>query len=175
MTELDLVCEEPYKIGLLGSVSFMAYSLGSLFMSSLGDKLGRWAVVMITGMMTPVGLLFLINCELGLQGVTAVCFVVALSYPGRSSGAYLFNTEFIETQDRITMMTILWTTFGTIEALSALWFWYTRDQTTYLYIIVVLMLAAHTFVYLRVPESPLFLLEKNRFKQLDACFQTIGS
>lgn len=33
MTELDLICQEPYKIGLLGSISFMSFSLGSVLIT----------------------------------------------------------------------------------------------------------------------------------------------
>lgn len=33
MTSLDLICEEPYKIGLMGSVSFISFSIGSLLIT----------------------------------------------------------------------------------------------------------------------------------------------
>jgi hypothetical protein len=34
MTEHDWVCEEPFKIGFLGLISFFSYSIGSLFLTN---------------------------------------------------------------------------------------------------------------------------------------------
>lgn len=31
MTQLDLVCYQPYYIGLLGTISFVSFAIGSLF------------------------------------------------------------------------------------------------------------------------------------------------
>lgn len=37
MTELDLICEEPYKIGLMGALSFISFTLGSAFITRIAD------------------------------------------------------------------------------------------------------------------------------------------
>jgi len=41
MTSLDLICEEPYKIGAIGSVIFIGFTIGSIFFVGLTDILGR--------------------------------------------------------------------------------------------------------------------------------------
>jgi hypothetical protein len=37
MTDLNLICEEPYKIGLLGALSFISFTLGSAFITRIAD------------------------------------------------------------------------------------------------------------------------------------------
>lgn len=60
MTRLDLVCAEPYEIGLLGSISFICFSIGSFFFTKQADKFGRHKVTCIAAALTPISLLILI-------------------------------------------------------------------------------------------------------------------
>jgi len=175
MTDLNLICEEPYKIGLIGSISFISFSLGSLFTSKLADTYGRRRVVIGATLVTPLGLLILLLAPMNLMVINVLMFVIGFTYNARSTGAYLFNTEFIESEKRINIGICLWTFSGAMQGLSAFWFWYTKDQEAYFKLIIVLLFVAILIIYLFVPESPLYLYEKHMFKEMGKSLLTIGS
>lgn len=74
-------------------------------------------------LVTPVGLLILLLAPLNLLMINVFMFVIGLTYNARSTGAYLFNTEFIETEKRINVNICLFSISGGFQALSAWWFW----------------------------------------------------
>ena len=39
--KLDLTCQSPFLIGLIGAGYFMGFAISSMFVPALGDKLGR--------------------------------------------------------------------------------------------------------------------------------------
>lgn len=157
MTNLDLICEEPYQIGLIGSVSFISFSIGSLFTSTVADTYGRKKTVLAFGMVTPLGMLALLYGPQSLSFINLLMFTIGFTYNARSSGAYLYNNEFIESDKRINVGITLFTFSGIIQILSAVWFWYTKDQLTYMWIIIIALFIALLIVCFLVPESPSFL------------------
>ena len=58
--KFDLLCEEKYKIGLLGSMFFVGVIVGTLFIPALADAFGRKLVVIITVVVALIGQLGLI-------------------------------------------------------------------------------------------------------------------
>lgn len=95
MTDLDLICEEPFLIGLLGAISFMSFSIGSLLITRVIDIYGRRPVLLIATLVTPIGILMLISVAKSLVSLYVIIFVIGLTYNTRSSTAYLYATEFI--------------------------------------------------------------------------------
>ena len=59
MTKMDLICDEPYLIGFIGSISFISLSIGSIVFSKSIDHYGRKFVVLSTGMTALLGLVIL--------------------------------------------------------------------------------------------------------------------
>jgi MFS family permease len=57
MTDHDWVCEEPFKIGLLGLISFLSFSIGSLFFTNQIDTHGRKYTLVLSSLITPFGIL----------------------------------------------------------------------------------------------------------------------
>ena len=100
MTDLDLICEEPYIIGLLGAISFISFSLGSIMLTDLIDTNGRKNVVLAASLVTPIGIGLLFFAR-NIYQVYAIMFVIGLTYNPRSSVAYLYGTEFLEQKDKL--------------------------------------------------------------------------
>jgi MFS family permease len=96
MTELDLVCEEPYKIGFIGAVSFISFSLGSVLFTRIADKLGRKSVLVISSMVSPIGIIILTIFGKSLNFIYTTIFLIGFKYNSRGSTAYVFGTEFLE-------------------------------------------------------------------------------
>ncbi len=121
---------------------------------------------MAFSLVTPLVLLVLLYAPINLLVINVTMFAMGFTYNARSTGAYLYNTEFIETHKRMNVGICLWTFSGTLQVLTALWFWRTKDQVSYFYLLIISMSVAILIVYFLVPESPLFLYEKNDFERL---------
>ena len=52
-TDLNLICEEPYKIALIGTIGFISYGIGAAIFANLTDDYGR-KKVFIAMVLTPI-------------------------------------------------------------------------------------------------------------------------
>lgn len=129
MTELNLVCYEPYYIGLLGTVSFISFAVGSFFFTKQADIFGRHKVVCIAATMTPIGLFALIvgAKKLGIYFLYFTFGVMALSYNPRGSTSYLYALEVIPDRARLLFGTILFFFDGCFSVFTAVYFFYWKD------------------------------------------------
>lgn len=129
MTKLDLICEEPYLIGLIGSISFISLSLGSIALSKAIDKYGRKSTVLSTGLIALVGLLILqfSGKNNNLTLIYAITFALGFVYITRQSVCYLHAVELMEQQHKMHVSTFSFMFSGSLQMLSALWFYYSKD------------------------------------------------
>ena len=97
MNELNLLCADPFWVGLIGGISFLSFSVGSIIFSRIIDKQGRKPVLLWFGMVTPVGMIILMvfKAYLNLVFIFVMIFLMGLTYNTRSSTAYLYGTEFL--------------------------------------------------------------------------------
>jgi MFS family permease len=173
MTKLDIICEEPYKVGLIGSFSFVGFSLGSLFISRLSDKYGRRSMLLGVNMIIII-LLFLCIIATSLLQVYCLILVMGLTYNCRANTAYIFATEFIHKKNHMTFAIWIFILFGTIQFLTGFYFLHFKDQTTFVFIIIVVLTLCNVWVAVVAKESPHFLLEKNKIDQLHDCIGRVA-
>lgn len=102
MTDLDLICAEPYLIGMLGAVSFMAFSIGSILITKVIDIHGRRLTLIYASSVTPIGILLMLTIGKNLAIVYAIIFFMGMTYNTRGSTAYLYGTEFLCKQSHLT-------------------------------------------------------------------------
>lgn len=81
----------------------------------------------------------------------------------------------MESHAKINIVTGIFSFSGILQALSAYWFWYTKDQKTYFALLGIVVFIALTCLALIIPESPVYLLEKQNYPELRHCLMTIGS
>ena len=96
MTQLDLICEQPYKIGLMGVISFISFSFGSILFTNMIDWAGRKYVILISSFITPLGIFIFLVVKMNLISVYVFIFLIGLTYNTRSSTAYMYAIEFLE-------------------------------------------------------------------------------
>lgn len=96
MTEFDWVCEEPFKIGFLGLISFFSYSIGSLLFTNQIDTHGRKNTLVFSALITPLGILAILCFAKDIYSIYVIIFIIGLTYNPRSGSAYLLGTEFLE-------------------------------------------------------------------------------
>ena len=168
MTDLNLICEEPYIVGLLGAISFISFSIGSIMLTDIIDKKGRKSVVILASAITPVGICLLFFAP-NIYVIYAIMFVIGLTYNPRGSVAYLYGAEFLEKREKLKFGAYNFTLSGVLQFLSAVWFYYFKNQDSYFVIMIIMMTLSIAWVYLYVPESPVFLYEIRDFDRLEKC------
>ena len=66
------------------------------------------------GMISPLGMLLLLYGPQSLTLINILMFTIGFTYNARSTGAYLYNNEFIEIEHRINVGIALFTFSGII-------------------------------------------------------------
>lgn len=141
-------------IGLMGAISFVSFSVGSLTFTDIVDKKGRKLVVLMATMVTPLGIIALMLFADNIWHIYTILFIVGLTYNPRGSVAYLYGSEFLDKESRLRFGIINFVISGLLCAFSALWFYVTKDQNLYFAIMIALLLIAMFWVAIAVPESP---------------------
>jgi MFS family permease len=167
MTELDMICEEPFKIGLLGALGFISFALGSAFITRIADLKGRKFVIIWSSLVTPIGIVLLILfAHFSLYIVYSIVFIMGLTYNSRGSTAYIFGCEFLHSSKHMLFGQSMFFLVGILMIASSLIFMVSKDQNIYFIFLIVMMLIAIMWIALFAPESPQFLLSKHRYEDL---------
>lgn len=92
MTELDLICIEPAKIGMMGIITFVSVGVGAIMFGGLIDSIGRRNVLLATLAVMPAVQIFWL-LFLSLPTIYIGLFMIGICYSVRSSVAYVYTTE----------------------------------------------------------------------------------
>jgi len=106
MTQYNLICEEPFMIGLLGLVSFLSFSIGSLCFTNIIDTQGRKNAIIISSLITPIGIVCMLCLAKDIYAIYGIIFIMGLTYNPRSSTAYIYGTEFLESAQKMNFGTL---------------------------------------------------------------------
>jgi len=176
MTDLNLLCEEPYLIGLLGGISYIASSIGSLPLTTLIDKRGRKNTTLYLSLVTPLGVLMMtfLGKNLNLYIIYGIIGVMGFTYNARASSTFTFGSEFLCKESLVKYNCALFGAYGVFQALSGMFFWYYKSQYVYCIIISVIMLISIVFHAFFSPESPHYLLEIFDYPNLKKCLEKVA-
>ena len=92
MTELNLICTDPAKIGIMGTIAFISIGFGSIILGGFIDSLGRKKVLIGTLIVTPIVQMMWLFAP-SLLTIYIGLFFIGFCYAVRSSAAYVFATE----------------------------------------------------------------------------------
>lgn len=173
MTSLDLICEPPFRIGLVGSINLLAVALGSVLLTSYADVLGRKPFLLIAAGVTPLGLGLALVSAKDLVGIYIMLGVVALFYNPRCSTSFLFANEMIPAKYRLLFNNIVFTSDGIISILTGYYYYKIGDQFLTFKITITLFVISLLCIYLVMPETPSFLLTKGRNEEYINSIQTV--
>lgn len=169
MTDLNLICTNHQIIGLMGSISFISFALGSALITRCADTAGRRKVVMYSSMVTPLGLIVLCLFK-NVYTVYTVLFLIALTYNSRGSTAYMQGREFLPKKHHMAYISIQFVIVGINMVCTAVFFRYEKHQDHYFWVIIGIMALAIMWTAY-APDSPYFLLKSRNFEGLEQCFQ----
>lgn len=74
----------------------------------------------------------------------------------------------------MTFSTLAFTFSGMLQTFTAFWFYRTKNQDLYFYGMIIFLAISLITVTFLVPESPVFLLQNDRFEELEICLYKIG-
>ena len=101
MNQLHLECESKFKVAMIGGISFLSFSLGSIVLTRAIDKRGRREILLFASSFTIAGIVILLLFANSLTFVYVVIFLMGLVYNTRSSSAYIFGTEYMQKEHHI--------------------------------------------------------------------------
>ena len=127
MTDLDLICTEPYLIGMLGAVSFLSFSIGSILITKVIDIHGRRATLIYASSVTPIGIMLLLLIGKNLTIVYAIIFFMGMTYNTRGSTAYLYGTEFLCKQSHLAFGQTLFMFVGLFQMSTGIFFYVVKS------------------------------------------------
>ena len=106
MTENDLICEEDYKIGMLGAVVFFGFVLSAFTIMPLPDILGRKPVLIVTTIISTLmasTFMFLKN----INHMYIALFIFGFTVLVRGTTSYVYLLEIVpEHYEKRVVMTL---------------------------------------------------------------------
>jgi MFS family permease len=162
MTQLDFICMEPFYIGILGSISFISFSIGSFFFTKQADVYGRHLVTCTAATVTPLALVILIFGvpHFGLIGIYITFAVLGLTYNPRGSTAYLYGAEMLPTNKRLLFGQVLFFADGIFSICASFYFYSVGNLNAFFAGVLVAFTTALVAMTFLLPETPSFLLMK---------------
>jgi len=129
MTQLDLVCIEPYYIGLIGTISFVSFATGSILFTKHADIIGRHKFVCYAAGLTPLAIAAMIigSRKLGIFFLYFVFGILGLSYTPRASTVYLYGAEMLPVRARLAFGTFLFLIDGCFSIFAPVYFYYWKN------------------------------------------------
>lgn len=163
-SDFNIICEEHFYFGLLGSFYFIGILFGNLFIAKLTDNYGR-KPVLISYLILYITITILAILSKNFYIFFFVMFMIGVIYSGTSLCAFVINYESSSKDKKCTFSTILSMSYGVGAIIQIIIFylfhnWIITVSISCIGITIVLM---YTF-YLQ--ESPEFLFIKGRNKEM---------
>ena len=162
MTDLNLICAEPYKIGAIGTIGFIGLTAGSALFMNVSDKYGRRKTILLAGIAPPLCIILLIVAKklnfLTLTLIYGLILIMGLCYTTRSSTAYLYASEILPEKYRLHFGSTIFMIDGFTTICTATFFGTLGSQDLYLMWSASISILALFAFYLWAPESPPYLL-----------------
>ena len=155
--KFDLLCEEKFKVGLIGSMFFAGVITGTLFIPALADAFGRKLIVIIAFILALIGQLGLILTN-NLYEAYVYQFLIGSSFAGRIIVALNYALEF--NIKRWHEIIITWLLISEACGTIVITIWYQFiDRGWFLLQLICLIVGILCLLYVIfvVPESPKWL------------------
>ncbi|CAI2361450.1 unnamed protein product [Moneuplotes crassus] len=163
MTDMDLYCLSDFKIGLFGSFFFFGYALNGILLKQ-ADKYGR--KILIGGSFIMVVCAYCLFFWKNIYAKYAFLFLAGISMATKVA-LYIYCTEVCPKRYQIYVGSYVLSVSSFLVIIPTsvyLWIGYKNIQTALIVCLFLSVISAILTLYL--PESPKFLYEKKRYKEL---------
>ena len=98
---MNLICEEPFSIALIGSMGFISFALGGIMFTDTMDRYGRKKILIQLSLVLPILMALMVPLAKSLVPIYIFVFVMGLTYCTRNAAAYIYSAEFVENKYRL--------------------------------------------------------------------------
>lgn len=171
--KLGLICKPSWQVGLIGSAMFTGWTLTLLWLPQFGDKYGRWKIFFISNIAN-LALYTVLMLSHNLWLTVGALFFIGCLESIRISIGYNYCMELMYSPYR----TFYGTAWNVNEALVYFWAtiyfaWVAKEWFPFIMIGYSLAWVATIGVYF-YPESPYFLIQKERYDEAAEVFARIA-
>jgi MFS family permease len=167
ITELNLVCEDPRKIGGIGSSYFIGTVFSLILFVRLSDIYGRKPLVILTvisNVLSYAGILFYAKelyylyayyFMMGMGGIMITCVI------------YSYLVEFMPNNNKIFVTTLFLMMQAFPRILIPLYLWNLSNDPFKMELFGFTLMCLGSIIILFIPESPKFYFSKDRFMECE--------
>ena len=163
VTDLNLVCDQQFKVALVGSLYMAGLFFGSFIFGTLGDKIGRKLTLMIALITGSGGSLvgaFMNN----YIGYVITRFIVAIGAQGTFLMSFALSVELVGSKRKTLVGNMIQVPFAIGEAIVGLVAIGIREWNIF-QIVISAPLFLILILYWILPESPRWLISTGRYKE----------
>ena len=158
----SLECVEPYRIAMLGTLTFVGSTLMGIFVTRLGDIYGRKIPTMISSIMA-VPILACILYSKNLYLTTILFFVMGSCGPGKTFVGFVYAGEMFPEKYRSIIGSIMLFTDSATMIILPLYFKFISKNWLYLQLFYFILSFISSLCLFLIPESPKYLLSKGLY------------
>jgi len=96
MTDMNLICEPAYRIGLIGSLQFVGLALGAVIFTPFADTYGRKPVLIFSVALTPIVMFSLLIFATNINHLYFWITFLSLSFSSRCSTSFMMGQEYLK-------------------------------------------------------------------------------
>ena len=168
------MCEESWKVGLLGSAIFIGWASTLLWVPRFGDQYGRKTVFAV-GMSLNLLMYTIMMWTRDINVMLVSLFMQGALTSVRMNIGYLYMLELMPKHSRTSVGSLFGVMDSSIYLLATLYFWKVGKDWYFVcmmgYMLNLLSAIASWFI----PESPSYLLETGKISELEQVMQTIAT
>ncbi|CAI9731808.1 organic cation transporter protein-like [Octopus vulgaris] len=170
-SEFDLVCERKWLKSTSQSVFFSGFLVGSIIHGILSDRFGRRPIILLASVclvICGVNKIFMPSFSIFL----ILHWIQGFGYIGIMLIVYALALELMSPKQR-EHLNFCYATVYSIAAIFVTGFAYAISDWRYLELTVCLLPITNFFIWVHLPESPRWLIERKRFVEAEALFRKI--
>ena len=163
--KFDLRCESNLTIGSFGSIFFIGKVLGMIFLSHLGDSIGRIRLLRISLTAT-----FLCYFSMTFWIHDSKTLLVPMFFAGlfscwRTNLAFIYAQEIFQTKFKSLVGTIYMVNDVLTIVWATIFYKYVSKKWEHFFMIVEALMILSIVILFKMPESPSFLLDKGQYSE----------
>ncbi|CDW80967.1 organic cation [Stylonychia lemnae] len=171
---LSLRCVESWEIGFMGSCYFIGAVFGNLFLSRLGDTVGRILMVRIGISLSLLLYAVILFVSTSLLLNYALVFLFGCLTSFRVGISYLYGQEIVRAKHS-NMIGSLYNIFDSITMIMAsLYYKYISDDYIGIHLVFFVFILSSALISFTLPESPKFLISVKKYKEARQALNTIA-
>jgi MFS family permease len=172
--DLGIRCANGWQIGLFGSMFFIGDVVGSVFLSKYGDSHGRVNLIKWSQFVSLITYVTMVYLTTNIYAIYTAIFIIGLFNAWRQNLSYIYGQEIIVEAAQTTSGSCYQFFDSAVMMFSALFIEYISIHWKVLHSVFIALVLASFCIFLFLPESPMFCVEKHEYHRALESYKTIA-